>query len=286
MKSDWQAVLEDTLIIIKKKAGLSELPTTKTGFSQLITNHGTALTDPLTAGVEYLAQRIIKFIPEAKDFKPSKKRGLFRREMGLGEDRKAAILKGKMLEVALEHAIVASVEDDGLFNHYALLSGIYNSSTLCKQVAVDLVVKHDSNLSLIELKAWDNKTDSPVDALLEISAYFLTYLRMLEFDSTLHGGRFEKANKYNLVLMAPPEYFDYWGVSNNNWGILRSGFECALVGHGVEVKVNITVIDISRDDFIESVMAMDEEKESFKHLPQDLKLRISNAFERSMHDLA
>jgi hypothetical protein len=286
MKSDWQAVLEDTLIIIKKKAGLSELPTTKTGFSQLIAKHGTALADPITVGVEYLAQRIVEFIPEAKDFKPSKKRGLFRREIGLGEDRKAAILKGKKLEVALEHAIVASVDDDGLFNHYALLSGIYNSSTLCKQVAVDLVVKHDSTFSLIELKAWDNKSDSPADALLEISAYFLTYQRMLESDSTLHGGRFEKADKFNLILMAPPAYFDYWGVNNNNWYIFRSAFEAALGGHGVEVKVNIAVIDISRDDFIKSVISIEEEGKSFKHLPQDLKLRISNAFERSMNDLA
>lgn len=284
-KSEWASVLEESLAEIKNRAGLSKLPSTKNGFKQLVKKDVHDLDYAIAEGIKILSQRINEFIPDANEFKPSEKRGGLRKETELSENRKAAILQGNQLEVSLERAIVASADDEDLFfNHLSLVSGIHNSSSLCKQVAVDLVVKRPGSLLLIELKAWDNKSDSPVDALLEISAYFLVYQKMLEFDSVSHGGKFEKAEKYNLILMAPKEYFQYWGDDEYVLPLVYKAFNIALHGYNAAVELRGAQIDIAKNDLMEGVRSIEGNGKSFNILPMDLKRRIRDAFQKSIAD--
>ena len=285
MTDSWNDVINSALIAIQRKASLQFNPSTKRGFRQLIEIGRSEFFEAINNGIVELKRGFDNFIPDITDFIPSQTRGKFRRELGWSNDRMVANKKSKALEVALERSIVASVHDDRLYNQMSLLSGIYNSSTLCKHVAVDLVLKAQDHLFLIELKAWDNKSNNPIYGLLEASAYFLTYLKMLTIDSSANDGHFEEFKKYKLILLAPQKYYVYWEMTNSFLQMICEGFQKSLCNSRLQVSVHYASMELDKEDFIEAILNVAEDQNSFSNLDREFKQRINVAFWHSMRGL-
>jgi hypothetical protein len=281
----WKTIKETSLLALKEKAGLRASISSLTGFRQFIESQSDHVHAAIGSGIEELNKGILDFIPEKNLFNPSKIRGKFRQEKELTESRRKANQSGKTLEVSLERAITASVKHPEVFNHLALLSGIYNKSQMCKQVAIDLVVKRHDRLVMIELKAWDNENDSPLSALMELSAYCLAYRKMLEFDSIRHGGRFEEAKFHDLVLMAPREYFEYWELDDASWLVLQESFESSLKSDDAGISMHRAVLDLGKTEFLDAITAIAPESTLFDALSAESRQHIADAFQNSMTQL-
>ena len=125
-----------------------------------------------------------------------------------------------------------------------------NKEKCAKKEYVDLIQydkQTDKITCLIELKAWDNKKDNPIYAIIELlKNYFLC-------------DAFNRKSVKSLVLLAPKEYYEIHGIINNK------DFEAFINELSTQLDVNIEVKKINLN-------ANDWKKFVNEKLPDSLKL--------------
>ncbi len=184
-----------------------------------------------------------------------------------------AIKKGQYLEEALERIFVASY--DKLYNQFNLLSGVMEQPQTRKSIDI-VVVENGIIKEMIELKEWKNTNDSPLLSALELLLDYFVYNKlMIEEVSNKNGRPPEMSKNLRLSVLAPQDYYDYYG-NLETVTFIKNAINENLANNQLE-KVEFSFEELS-GKLKEEDITLSIQEGNLETLPKDVKRNIKNWF--------